>query len=129
MAVPPELQKSAAISFGKTSAEFSPGDVVDGKVRFTFPFENTGDALLVIRGIRHSCGCISVEEPTKRLKPGEASELVVTVDERAGIVRVSVTGRADTESFRGHVVVHADAGVPAKLSIPFTCYVTGSQFR
>ena len=45
-------------------------------------FENIGDATLVIKKVRTSCGCAAALVSEKRIKPGGSGEIKVTLDSR-----------------------------------------------
>jgi len=45
-----------------------------------FEFTNVGEAPLVIKQIKSSCGCAIPEKPTKPIMPGEKGEIKVSYD-------------------------------------------------
>ncbi|MCB1050043.1 MAG: DUF1573 domain-containing protein [Acidobacteria bacterium] len=73
---------------------FAFGQMLKGeKGEHPFLIQNQGDAALVLKNIRTSCGCTTVGVETKRLAPGESFELVVTFDSQSfhGSVEKRVT--------------------------------------
>lgn len=67
---------SAEISFEKTEHNFK--KIISGeRVEYSFRFTNTGDAPLIITGIRSGCGCTVGDYPKDPLKPGEEGKIKV----------------------------------------------------
>jgi hypothetical protein len=59
------------------------GDVKEGQVlSHVFNFENTGDASLIIKRVRTSCGCTAALVTDKNIGQGEEGELKVTLNTR-----------------------------------------------
>ncbi len=75
--VPPTKGKSAQgpdIYFKEKVFDF--GEVDEGKkVAHSFQFKNKGNALLKIRKVGSTCGCIAALDTKKELKPGESGEI------------------------------------------------------
>lgn len=86
------LAVTAVTSFGSTAAPPRPegpqlkfaelvhdfGPINDARpLECEFPFENTGDAELVISGVKPSCGCTTTELAKDRFAPGESSAIDV----------------------------------------------------
>ncbi|MFQ6101673.1 MAG: DUF1573 domain-containing protein [Anaerolineae bacterium] len=59
-------------------------------VRHTFQVRNVGRGTLEITGVSTSCGCTTAEVGSRRLRPGEATDLTVTYDPQ---VHEGETGR------------------------------------
>ena len=71
--------KRAEITFETTEHNF--GKVISGEVvSYSFKFENTGNADLIISKVSTSCGCTVTDYPEKPIKPGEEKYLEVTFD-------------------------------------------------
>lgn len=51
-----------------------------GPVSHTFQVHNAGDGPLAIEGLSTSCGCTTAEIESRRLAPGEVTNLTVTYD-------------------------------------------------
>ena len=59
------------------------GKVKEGQVKsYVFVFDNTGDAPLLIKRVRTSCGCAAALISDKNVKPGKRGELKVTLNTR-----------------------------------------------
>lgn len=75
--------KELAIDYGTIEQESDP-------YRF-FKFTNTGDAPLIIKNAKGSCGCTVPEWPKKPILPGESNEIKVRYDtKRVGNFRKTV---------------------------------------
>ena len=62
------------INFAKTSHDF--GKIPQGKpVSHEFEFTNTGDAPLVLKNVKASCGCTTPFYPTEPIQPGQKSKI------------------------------------------------------
>jgi hypothetical protein len=64
------------ITFEKRAHEFN--NITAGeKVSYAFRFTNTGDAPLIITGIRSGCGCTVGDYPKEPVRPGEQGRITV----------------------------------------------------
>ncbi|MGC6526165.1 MAG: DUF1573 domain-containing protein [Flavobacteriaceae bacterium] len=64
-----------------------------------FKFTNTGDAPLIVSGVKSSCGCTVPKKPEGPILPGESGEIQVKYDtNRVNPIRktITVTSNADT---------------------------------
>lgn len=75
-----------------------------------FEFTNIGDAPLIIKQIKSSCGCAIPEKPTKPIMPGEKGSIKVSYDTKriGGFSKaITVFSNAKTErkmlKIKGHV--------------------------
>ncbi len=69
-----QLEKAPKIEFDQTAFDF--GQITEGKnAEYEFVFRNTGKSDLIIRKIKPSCGCTTVEPSDKILKPGASSSI------------------------------------------------------
>jgi hypothetical protein len=76
------------ISFSANSQEFKfEKETIDyGKVNKgsngerTFVFTNVGDAPLIIKNVRSTCGCTIPKKPEQPIMPGEKGEIKVSYD-------------------------------------------------
>lgn len=67
-----ELANAPAIAFSETVFDF--GSVTEGTpVDHEFKFTNNGKTDLIIRKVKASCGCTSVDPDVKIIKPGQSS--------------------------------------------------------
>jgi hypothetical protein len=86
------------ISFDMNTIDY--GEVAKGSEGMrTFVFENTGDAPLMIEGVRSSCGCTIPKKPEKPIAPGEKGEITVRYDtNRIGVFRKTITVNTNVAS-------------------------------
>jgi hypothetical protein len=86
------------ISFDMDTIDY--GEVAKGSEGMrTFVFENTGDAPLMIEGVRSSCGCTIPKKPEKPIAPGEKGEITVRYDtNRIGVLRKTITVNTNVAS-------------------------------
>lgn len=72
-----QLENSPRISFVEMNKDF--GNVKEGEsINHEFVFSNTGKSDLIIRKIKASCGCTTVNPKVTVIKPGESSSLSAT---------------------------------------------------
>lgn len=72
---PVELQPPGPfISFVEDAHDF--GDIEQGdQVEYTFEFENTGDAPIIISNVQTTCGCTATNWPKEPIAPGAKSSI------------------------------------------------------
>ena len=82
-----------------------------------FKFTNTGDAPLVIKNAKSSCGCTVPKKPEGSIAPGKSGEIIVRYDtkNRVGQFRKTITLTTNIESepmvalkIKGNVVPKTD---------------------
>lgn len=107
--VPGQCQVAApTISFKKEKFDF--GKVKQGKkVKYSFVFENTGDMPVIIKEVKSSCGCISVDYSEEYVQPGESGEIQM---------KLKTNGKSG--SFKKKITVYGNMDPPT-----FTLIVTG----
>ncbi len=109
----PGLEKTA-IRFLETEHDF--GQVKEGeKVTFKYVFENTGNADLLIRKVRATCGCTTPSWDKKPIAPGKKGtvEVVFNTKGRPGMQHKNITVTANTEPVNTIVSFVCDV-LPAK---------------
>jgi hypothetical protein len=75
--VPLHAQQGPVIKFKEKSWDF--GKTKQGKVlTHVFRFQNAGNATLIIRNVRTTCGCAAALISSKEIKPGQTGEIKVT---------------------------------------------------
>jgi hypothetical protein len=75
-----EEQRAKAPVIQMVNANFDWGQIEEGQpVECEFAFKNTGKSDLIIRKIKPSCGCTTVEPSNKVIKPGQSSSFKVTI--------------------------------------------------
>jgi len=67
------------IYFSETQHDF--GKVSEGeKINYTFRFSNKGQAVLIIKDVKSSCGCTAALLSTSNIKPGQEGTIKVEFD-------------------------------------------------
>jgi len=67
------------ISFEKTTHDF--GKIPQGEnASYSFKFTNNGDAPLVLKNVKPSCGCTTPHWPKEPIKPGETAKIKAVYD-------------------------------------------------
>ncbi len=70
-------QQAPTIKFKETKWNF--GKTQQGKVlTHVFRFQNLGDATLIVRNVRTSCGCAAALISNREIQPGKSGEIKVT---------------------------------------------------
>ena len=74
-------QEGPKVTFNEKTWNF--GKVKEGQIKtYVFVFTNTGDAPLLIKRVRTSCGCAAALVSDKDVEPGKKGELKVTLNTR-----------------------------------------------
>lgn len=95
-----------AIEFTKTEHNF--GKIISGeRVAYGFKFTNTGEAPLLIEGVRSGCGCTVGDYPKEPLMPGETGRIDVVFNS---------SGRNGNQTETVRVLTNADQR-PIQLKI------------
>lgn len=92
-----QAQKTAKMEF--KSETFDYGEIKKGSDGIGyFEFTNTGDAPLVIKDVKSSCGCTVPKKPENPILPGETGKIEIKYDtSRVGPIRKTVTVYSNTE--------------------------------
>lgn len=74
-------QEGPKVKFEDESFDF--GNIKEGEVKtHVFVFQNTGDAPLVVKKVRTSCGCAAALISNKNIEPGKKGEIKVTFNSK-----------------------------------------------
>jgi hypothetical protein len=74
-------REGPSLKFQEESWDF--GNVKEGQVKtHVFVFDNKGDAPLIVKRVRTSCGCAAALVSEKNVEPGEKGELKITLNSR-----------------------------------------------
>lgn len=119
--VPPlTLSQVPKMLLEKRKHVFSLADVKrekgDGVLRVEFPFTNTGEGLLVIKGVRASCGCFRIKDGLLRIQPSETAKLEADIE-------CTEWGKGYQEKFI-HVFTNVPGQEIVKLVVAGTCIPT-----
>ncbi|PZR09480.1 MAG: hypothetical protein DI539_21930 [Flavobacterium psychrophilum] len=93
--------KSDTVDYGTTSKDS------DNGIR-AFEFTNTGDAPLIIKDVKSSCGCTVPSWPKEPIAPGKSGKIEVKYNMIPGPIRKTIT-------VQSNAVNHADGVVALKL--------------
>ncbi|MHA3788894.1 DUF1573 domain-containing protein [Flavobacterium hauense] len=93
--------KSDTVDYGTTSKEN------DNGLR-AFEFTNTGDAPLIIKDVKSSCGCTVPSWPKEPIAPGKSGKIEVKYNMNPGPIRKTIT-------VQSNAVNHPDGVVALKL--------------
>lgn len=102
------------ISFDKDTHDFGSIKEDNGKVRYDFPFTNTGGKPLIINQVRASCGCTSPDWSKEPILPGKKGFVSATYDpmNRPGPFNKSLT--VVSNSTNPNVVLYIKGDVTPK---------------
>ncbi len=93
-----DLEMLPVMTFERTEHDF--GKVIQGEiVSYSFKFQNTGKADLVIANISASCGCTAGKYPKQPVKPGETAFIEISFDSsgRTGFQNKTLDIAANTQ--------------------------------
>lgn len=93
--------KSDTVDFGTTTKEDDSGLRV-------FEFTNTGDAPLIIKEVKSTCGCTVPSWPKEPIAPGKSGKIEVKYNMNPGPIRKTITIQSNATNY-------ADGVVPLKL--------------
>lgn len=93
--------KSDTVDYGTTSKD------TDNGLR-AFEFTNTGDAPLIIKDVKSSCGCTVPSWPKEPIAPGKSGKIEVKYNMNPGPIRKTIT-------VQSNAVNHPDGVVALKL--------------
>ncbi|MEN9488597.1 MAG: hypothetical protein RL494_862, partial [Bacteroidota bacterium] len=88
-----QAQSGAKIEFKDKDNTIDYGTVTkdsDSGLR-TFEFTNTGDAPLIIKDVKSSCGCTVPTKPTEPILPGKTGKIDVKYNMNPGPIRKTIT--------------------------------------
>ncbi len=110
----PHDGKYPEMTFSQTEHDF--GTITMGdKVDYTFTFENTGEADLIISDAKGSCGCTVPEFPKDPIKPGQKAEMKVSFSSagRRGMQSKTVTIHTNTQAGVEKLMIKANVNDPS----------------
>jgi hypothetical protein len=94
----PKIQfKSDTIDYGTVSKED------DNGVR-VFEFTNTGDAPLIIKDVKSTCGCTVPTKPKEPILPGKTGKIEVKYNMNPGPIRKTITVESNAVNYEGGIV-------------------------
>lgn len=97
---------SPAVNWISTTHDFGAFDEDLGPVTTYFKGINTGDAPLMIMGVRASCGCTSPVYSKKPVQPGDTATVAVTYNPAGRPGKFDKTVKVETNATKAPVVLH-----------------------
>lgn len=97
-------QNGAKIEFKSDTIDYgtvSKGD--DNGVRI-FEFTNTGDAPLIIKDVKSTCGCTVPTKPKDPIQPGKTGTIEVKYNMQPGPIRKTITVESNAVNYPGGIV-------------------------
>ena len=101
-----QAQNGAKIEFKDKDNTIDYGTVTkndDSGIR-TFEFTNTGDAPLIIKDVKSSCGCTVPTKPTDPILPGKTGKIEVKYNMNPGPIRKTITVESNAVNYEGGMV-------------------------
>ena len=101
-------QKGPKIEFKQETIDYGTVTKQDDNGQRTFEFTNTGDAPLIIKDVKSTCGCTVPSFPKDPILPGKSSKIDVKYNMATGPIRKTIT-------VQSNAVNYADGVVPLKI--------------
>jgi hypothetical protein len=101
-----QAQSGAKIEFKDKDNTIDYGTVTkdsDSGLR-TFEFTNTGDAPLIIKDVKSSCGCTVPTKPTEPILPGKTGKIDVKYNMNPGPIRKTITVESNAINYEGGMI-------------------------
>jgi hypothetical protein len=101
-----QAQSGAKIEFKATDNTIDYGNVSkesDNGIR-TFEFTNTGDAPLIIKDVKSTCGCTVPTKPKDPILPGQTGKIEVKYNMNPGPIRKTITVESNAVNVEGGLV-------------------------
>ena len=101
-----QAQIGAKIEFKDSDNTIDYGTVSknsDSGIRI-FEFTNTGDAPLIIKDVKSSCGCTVPTKPTEPILPGKTGKIDVKYNMNPGPIRKTITVESNAVNYEGGMV-------------------------
>lgn len=89
--------KSETIDYGTVSKE------TDNGIR-AFEFTNTGDAPLIIKDVKSTCGCTVPTKPKDPILPGKTGKIEVKYNMNPGPIRKTITVQSNATNYPDGVI-------------------------
>jgi len=99
-------QSGAKIVFKNEDNTLDYGTVtkdVDDGIR-KFEFTNTGDAPLIIKDVRSTCGCTVPSKPAGEIMPGKSDFITVKYNMNPGPIRKTITVESNAVNVEGGMI-------------------------
>ena len=112
-----EEQATAQIQFEEKSHDF--GTFEEGvQATYTFTFKNTGNAPLILQGVKSPCGCTTPKWTKEPVAPGEEGTIVVTYNSKGRIGKFTKTITVTHNGENGTVYINIRGTVTPAAATP-----------
>lgn len=101
-------QKGAKMEFRQETIDYGTVAKQDDNGERTFEFTNTGDAPLIIKDVKSTCGCTVPSFPKDPIMPGKSNKINVKYNMNPGPIRKTIT-------VQSNAVNYPDGIVPLKI--------------
>lgn len=101
-------QKGAKIEFKQETIDYGNVAKQDDNGERSFEFTNTGDAPLIIKDVKSTCGCTVPSFPKDPIMPGKTGKIDVKYNMSPGPIRKTIT-------VQSNAVNYPDGVVPLKI--------------
>jgi hypothetical protein len=101
-------QKGAKIELKSDTVDYGTVSKEDDNGLRVFEFKNTGDAPLIIKEVKSTCGCTVPSWPKEPIAPGKSGKIEVKYNMNPGPIRKTIT-------VQSNAVNYPDGVVPLKL--------------
>ncbi|MBP9792785.1 MAG: DUF1573 domain-containing protein [Flavobacterium sp.] len=117
-----QAQSGAKIEFKAADNTIDYGNVskeTDNGIR-VFEFTNTGDAPLIIKDVKSSCGCTVPSKPKDPILPGKTGKIEVKYNMNPGPIRKTITVESNAVNVDGGLVALKIKGLVITPNVPAT---------
>lgn len=92
-------QSGAKIEFKSDTVDYGTVTKEDDNGIRTFEFTNTGDAPLIIKDVKSTCGCTVPTKPKDPIAPGKTGKIEVKYNMNPGPIRKTITVQSNAVNF------------------------------
>lgn len=97
-------QSGAKIELKADTVDYGTTNKNDDDGKRTFEFKNTGDAPLIIKNVKSTCGCTVPSWPKEPIAPGKTGVIEVKYNMSPGPIRKTITVQSNAVNYPDGVV-------------------------
>lgn len=97
-------QKGAKIELKSETIDYGTVNKEDDNGIRVFEFTNTGDAPLIIKDVKSTCGCTVPTKPKEPILPGKTGKIEVKYNMSTGPIRKTITAETNAVNYEGGIV-------------------------
>lgn len=97
-------QKGPKIQFKSDTIDYGTVNKEDDNGIRVFEFTNTGDAPLIIKDVKSTCGCTVPTKPKEPILPGKTGKIEVKYNMATGPIRKTITVESNAVNYEGGIV-------------------------